>query len=66
MVIQYMQGAAEIFKNICSKYQVQTYFKSISTPKNILPLSKDHSMWITKVELSIGIGASSWIVMIST
>ena len=35
-VIPYTQGLAESFKNICSKYGIQTYFKGNTTIKQVL------------------------------
>ena len=44
MVIPYTQGIAESFKNICGKYNIQTYFKGSTTIKQVLikPKAQDH------------------------
>ena len=41
IVIVYMQGLGESFKNSCGKYDIQTYFKGNRTLKNCLVSPKD-------------------------
>ena len=41
IVIPYMQSLGENFKNICSKFGIQTYFKGNKMLKNIFVSSKD-------------------------
>ena len=40
VVIPYTQVIAESFKNICGKYGIQTYFKGITTNKQVLIKTK--------------------------
>ena len=65
IVIPYTQGLCKSIKKICSRYGIQTHFKSNSTIKNLLVSTKDKEPMGNKSGQSTGSNVGTLHVMMS-